>query len=84
MVYKQVILKSVYVASVAVTFQVDLAEKDQSSNISQFSSFVSSSESFSNFSSYSVMEDGRGSVDITVAGTEIDVVDITVYRNCVF
>ena len=69
--YTQVILKSVYIASVAVTFQVDLIEEDQSSTISQFGSFVSSSESFSNFGNYSVMEDGRGSVDVTVAGTEI-------------
>ena len=58
-VYSRVILRSVYIASVAVTFQVDLVEEDQRSNISQLSSYVSS---------YSVMEDGRGSVDVTVAG----------------
>ena len=67
-VYSRVILRSVYIASVAVTFQVDLVEEDQRSNISQLSSYVSSSESFSTFSNYSVMEDGRGSVDVTVAG----------------
>jgi hypothetical protein len=68
-VYSRVILRSVYIASVAVTFQVDLVEEDQRNNISQLSSYVSSSESFSTFSNYSVMEDGRGSVDVTVAET---------------
>ena len=66
--YTRVSLKSVYVASVAVTFQVDLVEEEQSSRISQLSSFVRDSETFSNFSDYPVMEEGRGSVDITVAG----------------
>ena len=74
-VYSRVILRSVYIASVAVTFQVDLVEEDQRSNISQLSSYVSSSESFSTFSNYSVMEDGRGSVDVTVAGIT-DITDI--------
>ena len=67
-VYTRVTLKSVYVASVAVTFQVDLVEEDQTSSISQLSSFVSDSESFSSFDEYTVMDEGRGSVDITVAG----------------
>ena len=70
-VYSRVTLSSVYIASVAVTFQVDLVEEEQSNNISQLNSYVSNSESFSTFSNYSVMEDGRGSVDVTVAGTMV-------------
>ena len=77
--YKRVALKSVYVASVAVTFQVDLVEEEQSRNISQLNSFVSNSESFSSFSSYSVMEDGRGSVDVTVAG-KVGSIDAKILR----
>ena len=68
-VYSKVSVKSVYIASVAITFQVDLPEGDQSQNISKFNSFVGDPESFSSFSDYSVMEGSRGLVDITVAGT---------------
>ena len=66
--YSQVSLKSAYIASVAITFQVDLVEGDQTQNISEFSSFVEDSEIFSSFSGYSVMEGGRGSLDVKVAG----------------
>ena len=67
-VYSKVSVKSVYIASVAITFQVDLPDGNQSQNISKFNSFIEDPESFSSFSDYSVMEDGRGLVDITVAG----------------
>ena len=68
--YSQVSLKSAYIdiPSVAITFQVDLVGGNQTYNFSRFSSFVEDSESFSNFSGYSVMEGGRGVLDITVAG----------------
>ena len=67
--FTQVNLSSVYIASVALTFQVDLVEENQSSSISQLNSFVSSSN-FSHFSSYSVLGNGSlgGSVEITQAG----------------
>ena len=67
-VYSKVSVKSVYIASVAITFQVDLPEGDQSQNIFMFNSFVGDPEIFSSFSDYSVMEGSRGLVDITVAG----------------
>ena len=63
--YIEVYLKTVSVASVSITFQVDLVGGNQSSGISQLNSFL---ESFSTFSNFSVSEDGRGLVDITVAG----------------
>ena len=65
--YKRVILSSVYIASVALTFQVDLVEENQSSSISQLNVFVSSSN-FSHFSNYSVIGNSSGSVDVTQAG----------------
>ena len=67
-VYKRVSLQSAYFASVSVTFQVDLEEGDQSENITQLGMFVGDPERFSSFSDYNVMEDGRGVVDISVAG----------------
>ena len=70
-VYKRVSLQSAYIASVSVTFQVDLEEGDQSENITQLSMFLGDVERFSTFSDYNVMEDGRGVVDISVAGIVI-------------
>ena len=67
-VYSRVTLQSVRVASVAVTFRVDLETGDQSENITQLSSFLRNSERFHSFNSYSVVEDGRGVVDVTIAG----------------
>ena len=66
--FKAVTLNSKYVASLALTFQVDLVPEDQSHNISQFASFLSSSESFSGFINYSVKESGRGTLAVTVKG----------------
>ena len=68
--YKKVILSSVYIASLALTFQIDLDVEDQSNNVSQFTSFVSSSASFSSFSNYSVKDSGRGTLGVTVKGEE--------------
>ena len=68
--YKKVILSSVYIASLALTFQVDLDVEDQSNNVSRFTSFVSSSASFSSFSNYSVKGSGRGTLGVTVKGKE--------------
>ena len=67
-VYSRVFLQSAYVASVSLTFQVDLWEGDQSENITQFSTFLRNSEAFLSFSDYTVMESGRGLVDISVSG----------------
>ena len=67
-VYKRVSLQSTYMASVSVTFQVDLGEGDQSENITQLGMFLRNPELFSSFSDYNVMEDGRGVVYISVAG----------------
>ncbi|CAI8001269.1 Adhesion G protein-coupled receptor L1 [Geodia barretti] len=67
--YKKVILSSVYIASLALTFQVDLDVEDQSNNVSRFTSFVSSSASFSSFSNYSVKGSGRGTLGVTVKDT---------------
>ena len=72
-VYKQVSLQSAYLASVSVTFQVDLEEGDQSENITQLGMFLGDPERFSSFSDYNVMEDGRGVVDISVAGIVISI-----------
>ena len=69
--YKRVSLQSAYIASVSITFQVDLEEDDQSENITQLSMFLGDPEQFSSFSDYNVTEDGRGVVDITVAGIVI-------------
>ena len=70
-VYKRVCLQSTYMASVSVTFQVDLEEGDQSENITQLSMFLGNPELFSSFIDYNVTEDGRGVVDISVAGIVI-------------
>ena len=67
-VYSRVSLQSAYVASVSLAFQVDLGEGDQSENIMQFSTFLGNSEAFSSFGNYTVMQDGRGLVDISVSG----------------
>ena len=67
-VYKRVSLQSAYMASVSVTFQVDLGEGDQNENITQLGMFLRNPELFSSFSDYNVMEDGRGVVYISVAG----------------
>lgn len=58
-------LSSVYIASLALTFQVDLVEGNQSSSISQLNSHV---RSLSHFSNYAVIGNTRGSVDVTEAG----------------
>ena len=50
---------------------MDLVEGDQTPKISQFSSFLESTESFSVFSGYSVLEKGRGLLDVTVAGETV-------------
>ena len=71
--YKRVSLQSAYIASVSVTFQVDLEEDDQSENITQLGMFLGDPERFSSFSDYNVMEDGRGVVDISVAGIVISI-----------
>ena len=70
-VYKGVSLQSAYIASVSVTFQVDLEGGDQSENITQLGMFLGDPEQFLSFSDYNVTEDGRGVVDITVAGIVI-------------
>ena len=67
-VYSRVNLQSAFIASVSVTFQVELEEGDQSENITQLSTFLGSPEAFSTFSNYTVMEDGRGVVDVSIAG----------------
>lgn len=66
--FKAVTLNSKYVASLALTFQVDLVPEDLSHSISEFTSFLNSSESFSSFSNYSVKESGRGTLVVTVKG----------------
>ena len=71
--YSQVSLQSVYFASVSLTFRIDLAVGDQTDNITQLSSFLSDTERFSSFNDYSVTEEGRGLVDISVAGILQDV-----------
>ena len=68
LVYGQVSLQSVYVASVAVTFHVDLPERDQEENIAQLKSFLGNPDNFSSFNAFNVMEGGRGVLDISVAG----------------
>ena len=73
--YSQVTIQSAYIASVAVTFHVDLVEGDQKANISQFNSFLENSESFTSFNDYTVVEVGRGIVHVTVAG-------IYIYSEC--
>ena len=67
-VYSQVSLQSVYVASVAVTIHVDLPERDQGENIAQLKSFLGTPDNFSSFNAFTVMEGGRGVLDISVAG----------------
>ena len=80
-VYKQVSLQSAYMASVSVTFRVDLEEGDQSQNITQLAMFLGNPELFSSFGGYIVMEDGRGVVDISVAGIVIYIyMYICIYR----
>ena len=66
--YSRVSLQSAYIASVSVTFRIDLAAGDQSDNITRLSSFLANVETFTSFNGYSVMEGGRGLVDISVAG----------------
>ena len=68
MEYSQVSLQSVYISSVSLTFRIDLAAGDQSDNITQLSSFLANTERFSSFNDYSVMQGGRGLVDVSVAG----------------
>ena len=65
--FTEVTLSSVYIASLAVTFQVDLVQKNQSSSINELNSFVES-PSFSHFSNYSIIGKARGSVEVTEAG----------------
>ena len=79
-VYKRVSLQSTYIASVSVTFQVDLEEGDQIENITQLGVFLGDPEQFSSFSDYNVTEDGRGVVDITVAGIVICILQIVTPR----
>ena len=67
-VYRRVILQAAYIASVSLTFRVDLEEGDQMDNVTQFTAFLGDQESFSSFGDYIVMEGGRGSLDITVSG----------------
>ena len=71
--YSQVTLQSAFIASVAVTFHVDLVEGDQKDNISQFRSFLENTEGFTSFSDYSVTENGRGVIEVTVAGRDYTV-----------
>ena len=67
--YSQITLQPAYLASSAVIFHIVLVEEDQRDNITQFNSFLENTESFTSFSDFSVKEDGRGVIDITVAGT---------------
>lgn len=68
--FTDVTLSSFYIASLAVTFQVDLVQKNQSGSINRLNTFMKSPQ-FSNFSNYSVIGNTRGSVDITQAGEVI-------------
>ena len=68
-VYDEVILQSAYIESVSVTFRVDLEELDQKEGISQFTNFLNNPEIFSNFSNYSISNDKRGLLDVTISGT---------------
>ena len=76
--YTRVTITSVYIASVALTFQVDLVGQNQSSSISQLKSYVSSSD-FSTFSNYTVLGNGRlgGSVDVSETGYRADTNGVT-------
>ena len=67
-IYSRVSLQSACVASVSLTFQVDLGDGDQSESMTRFSRFLGNSEAFPSFSDYTVMEGGRGLVDISVSG----------------
>ena len=66
--YNKVILQSTYIESVSVTFRVDLEELDQNKNILQFTNFLNNPETFSDFSNYSVSNDRRGLLDVTISG----------------
>ena len=69
--YSRVILQAAYIASVSLTFRVDLEGGDQMDNITQFTTFLGDQEAFFSFGDYIVMEGGRGSLDVTASGNVV-------------
>lgn len=73
--YHHVSLHSAYVfgVSVTVTFRVDLMEEEeQMDSLTDLNSYLSSPTIFLQFSSYTVIEVGRGLLDIT-ANSELNI-----------
>ena len=66
--YNEVFLQSAYIASVSLTFRVDLNDTNRMDNLTQLASFLNDPGAFSTFGEYTVMEEGRGSLDVTASG----------------
>ena len=67
-VFNEVLLQSAYIASVSLTFRVDLNNTNKMDNLTQLTSFLNDPRAFSTFGNYTVMEEGRGSLDVTASG----------------
>jgi len=66
-------LQSTYVsnASLSVTFRVSLVEEIETEHLFALNSFLSSTEAFVTFSSYTIVENGRGVLPLSIHNEQI-------------